>query len=69
MYSRFILKRTMSSAMSPPTPLKPPYGGLLAACFFGLAGAKIVKNKFEEKKIERYGCYGHPKKHISKEAQ
>ena len=63
MHSRFILKRTFSSAT--PTPLKPPYGGLLTACFFGLVAAKIAKNKLEEKKVERYGCYGRPKKYIS----
>jgi len=65
MYSRFILKRTISSTTSSPTPLKPPYGGLLAAGLFGLAGAKIVKNKLEEKKVERYGCHGRPIKYIS----
>ena len=65
MHSRFILKRTFSSATSPPMPLKPPYGGLLAAALFGLAGAKIVKNKLEEKKVERYGCHGRPIKYIS----
>lgn len=63
MHSRFILKRTFSSAT--PTPLKPPYGGLLTACFFGLVAAKIAKNKLEEKKVERYGCHGRPKKYIS----
>jgi hypothetical protein len=65
MYSRFILKRTFSSAPSSQKNLKPPYGGLLAAGLFGLAGAKIVKNKFEEKKVERYGCHGRPKKYVS----
>lgn len=47
--------------------LKPrsPYGGLLAACLFGLLTAKLVKNKLEEDKINGYGCREHPKKYIS----
>jgi hypothetical protein len=65
MYSRFVLQRTISSAASSPKPSKFPYGCLLATCLLAVGGAKIVKNKFEEKKRVRYGCYARPKKYIS----
>jgi len=65
MYSRFVLQRSIRSPASFPKPSKFPYGGLLATCLLAVGGAKILKNKFEEKKSERYGCHGHPKKYIS----
>ena len=70
MYPRLLSfhKRTMSSTASVISPFKnhSPYGGLLVAGLFGLFGIKVVKNKLEKKKLERYGCNGHPKKYISK---
>jgi len=68
MYSRLSvpLKRTrfLPPSRRRPTPFKKT-GGLLALCLFTIVGVKIVKDKYEEKKTERYGCYGHPKKYIS----
>ena len=64
MYSR-IFKRTIRTSTSSPFKNSSPYGGLLAACLFGLFGAKVVKNKLEENKSSGYGCYERPKKFIS----
>ena len=69
MYSRLSvpLKKTINSASAvrPPTPFKKSGIGLLAVGLITIFGAKIVKNKYDEKKTERYGCHGRPKKYIS----
>ncbi len=57
-----LLVGIMSTRFRSPFKTSSPVGGLIAACFFGLVSADIVRRKVVERRAGGYGCAAPPRK-------